>query len=298
MRKSGFQAFVENLTQSILSIVKIILLSKPGINFSSVTQRECVILGNGPSLKDFLSKHLKFLEGKGIIAVNNFVRTETYLKVRPEYYVITSPEHFQGDSNQEWHQDRMKTFKIMSEKTNWKITLFVPVLAKKYSEWQVILQGNNNINIKYFNNTPIEGFKRFKKFCFNKNLGMPRPHNVLIPSLMLSINMGFKTIYVAGADHSWVKEIFVTDQNEVLLNQRHFYDKEVAHEKTNKNKPVPKPMYIGGTGKTRKLHEVLMKFYYSFRSYWDIKDYATSLNVNIVNITPGSFIDAFQKKQL
>ena len=192
----------------------------------------------------------------------------------------------------------MKTFKIMSERTTWKMILFVPKLARKSREWKKHLQKNHNIEIVYFNNTPIEGFMTFKHLCFSKNWGMPRPHNVLIPSLMLAINLGFKCIYVTGADHSWTREIFVTDSNEVLLSQKHFYDKETSTENTNKNKPIPQPMYHGATGKTRKLHEVLIKFYYSFRSYWDIRIYAEKRNTSVFNITPGSFIDAFDRKKL
>ena len=116
--------------------------------------------------------------------------------------------------------------------------------------------------------------------------------------MILGINLGFKKIFVAGADHSWLKELFVTELNEVLLSQKHFYDKETLNEETDKNKPTPKPMYLGGTGQTRKLHEVLLKFYYSFRSYWDIKNYAEALSVSILNITPGSYIDAFERQKL
>ena len=62
--------------------------------------------------------------------------------------------------------------------------------------------------------------------------GMPRPHNVLIPSIILSMRMGFKKIYLAGADHSWLKEIFVSEDNEVFLTQKHFYDEKKAEART------------------------------------------------------------------
>ena len=48
----------------------------------------------------------------------------------------------------------------------------------------------------------------------------------------------------------------------------------------------------------RKLHEILHKFYLSFKGYFDIKAYAKKKGVSIINLTKGSFIDAFEKKPL
>jgi hypothetical protein len=124
---------------------------------------------------------------------------------------------------------------------------------------------------------------------------MPRPHNVLIPSLILSINMKFSNIYVCGADHSWLKEIYVDNENEVLLSQKHFYDKQAQKQSDYRDMAVPQPMYHGGSNNKRKLHEVLEKFYYTFRSYWKIKSLAESQAVKIYNITPISYIDAFDR---
>ncbi|MGI9544563.1 MAG: hypothetical protein ACR2MX_14980 [Cyclobacteriaceae bacterium] len=257
--------------------------------------KECVILGNGPSLNDTLEKCPDFLEGRALFAVNFFARTSAFEKLQPKYYVICSPEYFVGEQKKEWVEDRLKTFKILAESTRWELHLFVPTLAKKNKEWQRILETNTNIKIFYFNNTPVEGPPAFRHFLFRKNLGMPRPHNVLIPSIFLALNLEFKKIYLAGADHSWTREISVNDQNQVLIGQKHFYDAETTQETLGKNKPAAQAMYLGGTNQTRKLHEVLIKFVRSFQSYWVLKSYAASLDASIINITPGSYIDAFER---
>ncbi|NJL74615.1 MAG: hypothetical protein HC892_05805 [Saprospiraceae bacterium] len=117
---------------------------------------------------------------------------------------------------------------------------------------------------------------------------MPRPHNVLIPSLMLAINIGFKEIFVVGADHSWLEELTVNENNEALLHQKHFYDEESS-----------KPEYMYRQGKRpRKLHEILEKFMLSFRAYFDIREYSESKEVQIWNATPKSYIDAFERNTL
>ena len=47
---------------------------------------EALILGNGPSLKDFFKEENAFMENKTIFAVNYFARTAEYKKVKPEFY--------------------------------------------------------------------------------------------------------------------------------------------------------------------------------------------------------------------
>jgi len=298
MEKSRLQVFIENLTQSILSILKILLLSKFRIKLPSAVKKDCVILGNGPSLKDFINDSNSFSDNKALFCVNFFARTDYYEKVKPQYYIITSPEYFVGEKKEDWTEDRMNTFQMIAEKTTWPLEFIVPRLAKKSSAWRDILSTNKNITIRYFNNTPIDGFRSLKHWAFKNNLGMPRPHNVLIPSILVGINMKFDNIYITGADHSWTRELFVTEQNEVLLSQKHFYDKQADSEAIDKNKNTPQPMFKGGSSDKRKLHEVLIKFVHSFKSYWELQEYAKKRQTNIYNITPGSFIDAFPRLNL
>jgi len=59
----------------------------------------------------------------------------------------------------------------------------------------------------------------------------------------------------------------------------------------------PDVMKKTGKGK-RKMHEILIKFVHSFAGYFDINNYAKSQNVRIINITPDSFIDAFERMKL
>ena len=118
--------------------------------------------------------------------------------------------------------------------------------------------------------------------------GLPRPHNVLIPALFVAINSGYKRIYLAGADHSWLPMISVNDQNQALVNQQHFYDEHSSKSDL---------MYKLGV-RPRRLHEILEKFMFTFRSYFDLKDYAESKGSKIYNSTPDSYIDAFDRKSI
>lgn len=102
------------------------------------------------------------------------------------------------------------------------MNFFVPARALKNKEWQPMLAGNPNIRLCIYNTTPIEGFQGFCNWIFNRGWGVPRPHNVLIPSIAIGLRLPFRKIYLAGADHSWLPEITVTDDNVVLMHQKHF----------------------------------------------------------------------------
>jgi hypothetical protein len=239
-----------------------------------------------------------FLKDKKLLCVNYFARTDEYRLLKPTYYVITSLEYFFHEDKKDFAIERRKTLESIAQNTTWPLILFIPAKAKSEKDWKGIFKNNHNIKIYYFNTTPISGSRAFTTFCYTFNWGMPRPHNVLIPSLILSINMKFSNIYVCGADHSWLKEIYVDHDNEVLLSQKHFYDKQAEKQSQYRDMSVAQPMYHGGSNDKRRLHEVLEKFYYTFRSYWNIKDYAEVKAVKIYNITPKSYIDAFQRLKI
>ena len=283
------QSFIGNLVLSFLSLIKIILLSKWGIKIKGVNRNsDCFILGNGPSLNKVLSNEIKLLSKKNLFCVNYFVYTKYFSFLKPQYYVINAPELWSKNVLKKVKSNSEKLFSAIGEKTNWEMILFLPYSAKKNQIWRKYLGDNNFIKICYFNTTPVEGFSILNNFFFKHGFGMPRPHNVLIPSLILSIRLNYKNIYLLGIDHSWLKEISVDNENNVLINQKHFYDE---------NSSEPKAMHKGGIGK-RRLHEVLQKYVYSFRGYFEIKKLADKQNINIYNCTPDSYIDAFERKKI
>lgn len=284
------QTFIFNLVNSILTFIKIIFMSDLFISKTKIKSetKDCLILGNGPSLNAFISENKNFMENKELISVNHFAETDYFDSLKPRLYVINAIELWSNSAEQSHKERSDKLFATIAEKTNWEMFLFVHVSAKKYKRWSVNIEKNSNIKVVYYNPTPVDGFRFFKYFCYSHNLGMPRPHNVLIPSILSAINSGFTKIYIAGADHSWFKDLWVNENNEVLLTQKHFYD-----EKTAKALPVHKK----GKGQ-RKLHEIIIKWVYSFQSYWELEYYSKHINVKIYNVTKDSFVDAFERYKI
>ncbi len=282
------QKFLSNLGDVIVSIIRVVLLAKWRVKLSEPLHDECVILANGPSLGDTIQQHAHFLRDKDLICVNHFPSTEYYHQLKPAYYMTSAPDLWLDDIDKFFVDQSNRLFRDMANKTEWSLNFYIPYESRKFSRWQSLLKKNPAIKFFYYNNTPIEGWKWFRHWCFKMNLGMPRPHNVLIPSLTHSINMGYRKIYLWGADHSWLSEISVNDQNLVLINQKHFYDRQ-----TSEGKPLDKR----GVGQ-RNMPELLTKFVHAFSGYFILREYAESRGVLILNATPGSFIDAFERVDL
>lgn len=276
--------WLETLWQTFLSVVKILLQSK--WNTSLPTQfsnnEELVILANGPSLNSTVQNSNDFICDKTLLAVNFAVTSPMFEQLKPELYLIADPLFWIVPEKRE------QLFGTLAEKTTWEMTLFVPYRALKDKMWQPLIAKNQNIKLCIYNTTPIEGFKFFCNFIFKRGYGVPRPHNVLIPSIAIGLRLPFKRIYLAGADHSWLPEVTVTDDNVVLMHQKHFYDQNKSKSETVKQENL----------KSARLHTILYHMYVAFKSYFVLKDFADTQDKEVINITPNSFIDAFKRMKV
>lgn len=272
------------LWQTLLSVVKIVLQSRrPSPLPEAFTHPdELLILANGPSLTRTVSEHRAFLQDKTLLAVNFFVTSPLFEELRPELYLIADPLFWIVPEKRE------RLFGTLREKTTWPMTLFVPVRARSNQAWRPLLEGNPNLRLCLYNTTPIEGLQGFCNWTFRHGWGVPRPHNVLIPSIAQGLRMPFRKIYLAGADHSWLPEITVTEDNEVLMHQKHFYDQGTSKADTVKQENLH----------SARLHTILYHMYVAFKSYFVLEAYARSRGKEVVNVTPGSYIDAFRKQTI
>ena len=276
--------FASQAVQSIISIIKILISSKWHIALPKHSSgRELVILGNGPSLNDTIASSSGFLHQRDLLAVNFAACAEQFIQLRPRYYVLADPHFFRAFDQ----PNVSKLWDVLSHKVDWEMTIFVPAKYKTAVSGIAGLKENGNISIAHYNITPIEGFSAVEDLAYAHNLGMPRPRNVLIPSLMLALQMGYKTIYLAGADHSWTRTLSVDDDNNVVSIQPHFYKEDEKEVKRVNTEYMHYP-----------LHQIMYSFYVAFRSYFTIKRYAGHIHASIFNITPGSFIDAFPRKKI
>ncbi|MDE5810858.1 MAG: hypothetical protein K2H61_00950 [Muribaculaceae bacterium] len=240
---------------------------------------EIYILGNGPSLASALADHAPDLAAKTTMAVNFFANTEAFRVIKPDYYILADPHFFRSGREE---PNVAALFEALG-RVDWPMTLLVPFAAGR----NLPVGQSDNLKIVRYNALRGEGFRWLTHPLFRANRAMPRPRNVMIPAIMTAIGMGFERIKLLGADHSWTATLSVNDRNEVVSVQPHFYkdsDRELSRQRTEQ-------MH-------RPLHQLLESFAISFRAYHEIADYATSRGITIVNLTPGSFIDAFPRATL
>ena len=211
------QSFIVGLIQTKLSALRILLQS----NFIGIVQQESqtkplLILGNGPSLNDTLKNNpAARLQGFDLMAVNAAACSEQFSALQPKLYILNAVTYFQNNSELSpfYIQAKNDLFEALKEKTRWDMTLLVPFRAKKSIDFQMLIKSNQNLKVSYFNQTPVEGLNFWSHRWYNLGWGMPRPHNVLIPGIMVGIRLGYKTIGVVGADHSWLADLSVNENN-------------------------------------------------------------------------------------
>ncbi|MCT4582251.1 MAG: hypothetical protein N4A35_12635 [Flavobacteriales bacterium] len=281
--------FIKELLMSLISLVKVIVTSK-GYALTKIKQNKVVVLANGPSLKRVIEEkeNIDRLKETDLICVNYFCESEVFKLLKPNYYIISAPEFWIENVEEVYVKKRKLMYDTLVREVDWSMEFYIPFQARKNDFWRQILKKNKHIHIIFYNDATVEGLTFVSKAIYNRKMGMPRSHNILGNALMMMIWKGYKEIGVLGADHSWLPTVNVTEDNVALLTQRHFYEKKKAEAKAMRKK---------GVGQ-RKLHEIIFKFYLAFKSYFEIKEYASEKEVEIINLTEGSYIDAFERSNL
>ena len=279
------KTFGETLGATLVSLLRLILFRPLPLKLPKCAKSSLLVLGNGPSLLESLNTVMD-RPAFDVLACNWMIRTETFDLVKPEVYVLTAPEYFLKSASEKHLAMSFEFMDLIRSKVHWPMLLVLPREAKAYMKRHHI-QLPSYVTLCYFNNIPLEGFAAFESWGYRYNLGVPRPHNVLIPALTLSINLGYQNIYLLGVENSMFKLLSVDENNVAYITDEHFY--------SGKEK-VTRTMHNRGQG-SRKLHEILEKFYLSFRGYFKIRGFADRQGVNIYNTTPESYIDAFERRK-
>lgn len=223
---------------------------------------------------DALNKQLKELDDNAdYMVVNSFVSHEAYAKLRPKYYVLADPNFFNLLSH--------IVDKIYDD-TKWPLTLFVPWAETNQKQLSLL---NDCITLKQVNANAYVGPEQYRIDSYEHNLAMPMVYNVLNMALYIAIYLGYDRVELYGAEHSWTRLIYVGEDNRLYWKDSHFYDKE----------PVPDTALKHADGSNIKMHEIMYEYYRVFKCYWELRELANRHHCHIVNMTPNSFIDAFEK---
>ena len=278
--------FVFNLLRTFfmrfLLTIKILICKKENIK----NDRELIILGTGPSLKQDINKIVTNKNNYAYMVVNSFCLDSNFTLIKPEYYVLADPAYYSEDAKGHGIKDRNFFLKMIKEKLNWKMTIVLPKVAR-HSHLVQELSYNQFIKFDFINgNTSYQPIIGNKFITYNRNIAMPKVQNVLHMCLYFGIYQKFSTIYLFGADHNWCKDITVTDDNIVSIVENHCYEYE--HDKIHPMEKVDGSYWTMG--------ELFEAWTIVYNGYYLLKSYADFNHVKIYNESAESFIDAFDRK--
>lgn len=284
MNKKSFYDFF----MSVIYLYKIVTNLKKNRRcvLSRNVKREICVLGSGPSMTESIRQIQNGNRGDiHFFAMNDFAVSDFYTTCKPRYYILLDPCYWtpKEQTNDCDFEMRKNTFGKMNSMTNWEMELFIPAEVYKCKYLDNVIT-NPQIKLRPFNYSNYYPTKTsFYYWILKNNYGVVPVGNVLGGAIYLSINMGYKTIKLVGAEHSWTKDIRVDDDNRVCTIKRHFYGDGTLEPWLKSNK---EPFLMC---------EILQSLCNHFRGYLYLDWYAKRCNATVYNCTKGSFIDAFTR---
>lgn len=276
-------SFLSNLAQTIVSILRMMVLSSPAVARSSKNYKnlklyhECCVLGNGPSLKDDLDSGSVNMEGRDFFCVNLFCLSPFFYELKPRFYFIIDGIFLKPDN--ERRKNKVQSLIDGLNCVDWDMFL---VLSSGAISGSMLLKNLTNPHLKVIrvNSAEASGFTSFRHWVYRHRLGMPRCQTVLNFALCTAINLGYKNIYLFGADHTWTRDLIVDDNNIVRYGDRHVYNKDLTYSKKDKN-----------------FAQILSQFAKMFQAHYLLEQYSTTVGVKIWNCSSDSFLDAYERKK-
>ncbi len=243
------------------------------------------ILGNGPSLAEELPALLERKAEYDFMAVNFFAEDVRFTELKPAFYILSDPMFFRKTAM----QSRVDTlYKLLNERVTWPMTLYVQFYNPEHFDYRAALP-NENIRIVPFHSTLYDGFPAVRRWLFRHGLGSANYGTVVQVGEYVALNLGYRQLELYGVDHTLLDGLMVDDTNRLCRRDSHYYDTSPS-EPTPVMKKVPVEPYT--------LAEYLAETALLFRGHEILRDYADSLDAEILNCTAGSMIDAYKKRQL
>ena len=269
-----------NIVITFISFLRIIVLSSPKLMFCFKKIRKerrcnkCTVLANGPSLKSALDNKEVVIDNSDLICVNMFCNSTYFWDLKPHFYCLVDDQFFKHTIDR--CRKQVSQLSEAFSKVDWDMCL---VISTSSGNGGVLKDLDNpNIKIIRINTTTVGGFKWFRHFVFQFRMGMPKCQTVTNMALSAAILMGYKEIYLYGADHSWTKDLFVDDDNICCYGDRHVYNTDLEVIKLDYN-----------------IASLLREYANMFESHYYINEYAKNVGCRILNCTKNSFVDAYER---
>ncbi|HLP21165.1 MAG TPA: 6-hydroxymethylpterin diphosphokinase MptE-like protein [Chitinophagales bacterium] len=236
-------------------------LSRNRIFKEKNTGQKCFILGTGPSL---LKHDLTQLANEQVFVVNSFYQHDQINIISPNFYVFADPGFYRIEvpSVLKWWED------FASKSKNLGISFFLPIQLKNTGVHTLLKDEK-----VYFLDLGLPFYKD-AAYKFDPTQTVNGVQNVLVLCIQLAIYMGFKDIYLLGADHDWLT-------NFMYKEQTHFYAKEnVEMEGLEQNHLLYYNWWLSAVNE-------------KFRQYKEVNVFAKDKGVRIYNASEAGVLDVF-----
>lgn len=248
---------------------------------------------NGPSLKKALADYdigiNKFNEHS--FFVNLAPLDPHFFQIKPKHFLLSDPIFYQ-DFEQKKDQIR-KMYDLLDSSVDWDMYLYMDF----YKEWEY----DKLISYSKIKNPHIHFVKLNRWHCSNlaapirnrlykKGWFMPEDGTIANVAIYVALIEGYSEIDLYGADHNMFLELAVNDNNELCSLDSHFYEE---------CKPQMHPLKncLTTEDKVFKVHEFLHIVSIMFKSHYLLRSFADYLGARVINCTPGSMIDVYERKE-
>lgn len=254
--------------------------------------RKAYVLVNGPSLKKALKE---YDEGKLFFDENSFMVNLSpldshFFKIKPKHFLLSDPIFYQ-DFEQKKDQVR-RMYDLLEERVDWDLYLYIDFI----NDWE----NDKLINYSRIKNPHIHFVKLNRWHCsqlypplrhklYKKGWFMPEDGTIANVAIYVALIEGYKEIELYGADHNMFLELAVNDNNELCSLDSHFYEDGTPKMHVLKNCLVTEDVAF-------RVHEFLYIVYVMFNSHNLLRQFADYMGAKILNCTPGSMIDSYERK--
>ena len=264
---------IYNLQVNIEMILK--MIKYYNINQKEATKpkklgEKIVLLGNGPSLKNFMEYRKEF-ESYDKLVVNFFpIKSDKFDEIRPRYLCLLDPMFFTDARYKHPKYKEIIELYEKLEKVEWDLYI---VTRAGYS------LPIENPNIKYIKIAASESFGVESTSgirYFKKNRMVVPCQNVLLAALNFAIMFEYKQIGLVGVEQNWMQTLVVDQQNDLYTQENYFYGRQ--------------NIKLNATYES-ELWDVLR----TMKAYRILSIVAETLKVEILNYAPMSYLQYFRK---
>lgn len=278
--------FVKRFLYLVVYVLRVLLKSRIWGRYSYEKRYSgrMVILANGPSLKKVLPEIgvKKEFDNVDFTVMNFFAFDSTFQRIKPRFYCLADPMYIKKNRR---YEEVKKLFCYLQENVDWNMDLLIPKGWGKKDFLHYSSLTNPYIHIVCVNDITYGGFECLRNWLYKKNLAIPGIGTVAQLGIYVAINNGFDEIDIYGVEHNMICSLFVNDKNLLCNKEEHFYNCSA----------VLKPIIRNDNDKQYKIADYLLETGALFQIHDLLRKYADTLNVKIVNCTPMSMIDSYDR---